>query len=459
MEFHPREKQVLARQLMIETREFGLFFSPGGGKTAVSLSVINHFRIKTLVIAPLLVAQKTWPDEIAKWDNFNNIKYTVLHGEDKEKNFLRNDVGVYIINFHGIQWLLKMIQKYKRLPFGGLIVDESTNFKNPKAKRLKALKPILPKMKFRYILTGTPQPNSELDLWAQIFILDLGKSLGTSYYGFRNKYFYPIDFRRFNWQLMPGAKEEIREKIAPKCLYVKTSDQADMPELVENDIKFDLPDRVREMYNDMEDKLFATIDNASAEESKVVAMSKSAALIKCAQISQGFVYETLDEISKAKGDKARAIDLHSLKIDWLVELIEELQDRPVLIAHHFKHDYATIKKAIPNMPLIDSSFNVRNWNKGLIPYACAHPYTVSYGLNLQEGPCQDVVFYCPTYDYEKYFQLVERVHRPGNSNDKVMVHRLIARKTVDEAKIISIDRKGSNQKELFGALLEYRKNR
>ena len=122
----------------------------------------------------------TWPSQIKKWAQFNSIKYTILHGPDKERNFLKN-TGVYFINPHGMKWLHGMIKKHRRFPWKVLIVDESKEFKNFNSKRFEYLCDMLPVFKRRYILTGNLTPNSYFDVWAQAYILDLGKEFGDNY--------------------------------------------------------------------------------------------------------------------------------------------------------------------------------------------------------------------------------------------------------------------------------------
>jgi hypothetical protein len=59
---------------------------------------------KCLIVAPLRVCYSVWPKEIAKWSDFKNLSYTILHGKDKEKN-LEKEFDIYIINPEGLQWL------------------------------------------------------------------------------------------------------------------------------------------------------------------------------------------------------------------------------------------------------------------------------------------------------------------------------------------------------------------
>ena len=69
-----------------------------------------------------------------------------------------------------------------------LVIDESSSFKNPQAKRFKAIRKLRPLFKRIVILTGTPAPNTLLDIWAQMYLLDGGERLGKTI----TEYHYPV---------------------------------------------------------------------------------------------------------------------------------------------------------------------------------------------------------------------------------------------------------------------------
>ena len=65
-----------------------------------------------------------------------------------------------------------------KLALKTVIIDELSSFKSSSAKRFKALRKVRPKMERVIGLTGTPSPNSLMDLWAQMYLLDQGERLG-----------------------------------------------------------------------------------------------------------------------------------------------------------------------------------------------------------------------------------------------------------------------------------------
>jgi len=458
----PHKYQQDTEDFAIDKSYAGLLLDPGLGKTSISLNMLNKLKRKTLVIAPLRVCHLVWPNETKKWTNFNNIKIAVMHGAEKEKQFLRNDVGVYVINPEGIDWLHDMIKKHKRFPWEILIVDESTKFKAHKAKRFKILKTFLRMFKKRYILTGSLVSGGLLDLWAQIYILDLGKALGETFYAYRNKYFFQSDYQGFKFEPHPWAMEQILDKIKPFCIHLSARDHLDLPEMIVNDIYVDLPEKVMKQYKQMEDKLFSEL-SYDEESFKVVASSAGVAYGKCRQIIQGFMFEHLDELEKAKGRKPKFYHIHDEKAQALKSFTDSLDGNPAMIAFHYKPDLLKLQELYPGMPYIGSGVTMdqtriieREWNQGKYPILGGHPMSMGHGLNLQESG-YNVIWYCLTDSYELYDQYNCRVLRQGAKSDHVMVTRIIARGTIDEATIINLQNKGKTQSDMLNALKLYRR--
>lgn len=459
MKFIPHKYQENMISELETHNTFGLFADPGTGKTGTILSFLNIARQKTLIIAPLRISYSVWPKQIALWDNFNNIKFTILHGPHKEQNFLRNDVGVYIINPEGLPWLMKMLVKHRRFPWKILVIDESAKFKSPSAKtRFKLIKKIINKFERRYILAGNPIPNTLMDLWSQIFILDHGVRLGKSFVQYKRKYFYQADFKGFVWKPHDWAFEAIMKQISDICMYIKADDYLDLPKMVINDIPFDLPSGVLKQYKTMESKLFSDIDSG-----KILASSAAVASQKCTQIANGFLYPSYNEIEKAKGIKRPTILLHQIKVELLKEIIEELNGSPILVGYWFDQDYLYLKKAFPKAVFFDKTLSFEEcskledtWNRGEIPVLLGQTSSISHGLNLQEAG-NHVAFYSNVWNFDVYDQFIRRVLRQGNSEKRVFVHRFIANKTVDKAMILSVNNKGTVSSNFLNAINEYRK--
>lgn len=456
-QFIPHEYQKNIAELMVAKKLLGIWAEPGTGKTATTLTVLNEIKQKTLVIAPLRIMYSVWPNEIAKWENFNNISYTLLHGKDKEKNFMKNNVGVYIINPEGLNWLEKMITKHKRFPWKILVIDESAKFKSPKTKRFKVMKRMVGMFQYKFLLAGNPIPNSYMDIWSQIFILDKGKRLDRSYTRFVKEYFHQVDYRGFVWAPFTDTAERIQKKIKDISIFIKADDELDLPERVMDDIRFDLPKEITAMYKSMEGKLFSDLDTG-----KILASNAAVASQKCQQIANGFVYESLTEIEKLEKKQVIAQRLHSIKVELLQDLVEELDGSPLLVGYWFKEDYKMLCEAFPNIPHIGSGTSMeegvrieKDWNAKKIPLLFGFTGSVSHGLNLQEAG-NHCALYSLLYNADMFDQFIRRIQRQGNTHKRVFVHRFIAKNTVDEAMCLSLHRKLTNASDFLDALTLYR---
>lgn len=61
-------------------------------------------------------------------------------------------------------------------------------------------------------LTGTPAPNSLLDLWPQMYLLDMGQRLGRFVTGYRERFFTPDKRNReivYSYKPRDGAEDAI----------------------------------------------------------------------------------------------------------------------------------------------------------------------------------------------------------------------------------------------------------
>jgi SNF2 family DNA or RNA helicase len=482
--WQPHVYQKKAVKFLLEHAASALFLDPGLGKTSITLAAVKLLKQKkvldkVLLVAPLRVCYSVWPREVEKWKDFEGLKVVVLHGPNKDE-MLKQDADVYVINPEGLDWLLQVkktkvtsaktgktitkidvdLRRWKSLGFDTLCIDELSKFKHTTTNRFKALKLVLSTFRRRWGLTGSPASNGLMDLFGQCFILDQGRTLGPYITHYRMKYFNP-SHDGFSWVLRDGADEEIYDRIRPLALRMAANDYLDMPALIENNIKVDLPDDVRRVYDQLEEDLIAKLNDKI-----VVASTAAAASIKCRQVANGGLYldpevQALVKLPKSKREWA---NLHYEKIDALADLIDELQGSPILVAYDFEHDLDRLRERLgKDVPYIGGGVSAkrsaeleRDWNAGKLPVLLGHPQAMGHGLNLQEVG-HHVCWHSMTWDYELYDQFIRRVLRQGNKSKKVFVHHLMARGTIDEVMLTALKSKKRGQQALFDALKNLRK--
>jgi len=446
----PRPFQLDALKFLVQNCNGGLLLDPGLGKTSISLALLNFLKSSgqfksALIIAPLRPLYITWPAEVKKWADFNNLTYTILHGSDKDEKLTLARTDIYLINPEGLKWFT-MKGGFEKLGCDVLIVDESTKFKDSSTSRFKLIKPYLKLFKRRVILTGTPAPNGLIDLFGQIYIVDMGRALGRFITHYRNAFFYPSGYGGYDWTLRQGADKEILDRIRASVMRLASKDHIDMPELIKSNIEVDLPPDARRIYMEMEDHFLAEIGD-----SVVLGVNGAAAGSKCRQIANGGVYD----------GQHNATHVHDAKTDAVGDLVEQLQENPLLIFYEFIHDLHRLQAKFPNAPCLTGMTGpkltkaVEAFNEGKIPVLLAHPASAGHGLNLQ-GSCHHVCFYGITWDLELYDQSIARVWRQGQENEHVFVYHIVARKTLDQVVMKTLLGKDRTQQSFLNALKEDR---
>jgi len=451
--YTPHDYQREAIQHLLSTPHAGLFLRPGRGKTSSTLAAFKMLNAKglskaVLIVAPLRVVKFTWRQEAEKWLDFEHFKFVTLHGPKKD-DLLKEKADVYLINFEGLLWLLPKLKTMAVWPFDMMVIDESTKLKAYDSKRFKLLKPLLSKFKRRVILTGTPSPNSLMDLFAQCYIMDCGQALTKYITHFRNA-FFTLDTSKTKpgeppnaWAYVPKpqASEQIQERIKHLVYTSDGPEWAEGQEPLINDILVELPSAVRKQYKSMERILMAQVQSGV-----VLAANAAVAAGRCRQIASGALYTD---------DQHNYDVLHDAKLEVVEDLLEELAGNPVLVWYEFKSDLERLQAKFPGAVLTAKSpMNmVDRWNVGEFPIMYVHHQSSAHGLNLQFGGSTMIYFTVP-WSSEGYSQGIARLARQGQKS-QVVVHRILARGTVDEAIIKTLERRSGVQTDLLTALREH----
>lgn len=448
MEFIPHDYQSYCIDRAIADPVLGLFLAPGLGKTVISLTVADLLKYdllqanKFLVIAPKKVAETTWVKEAEKWDHLQHLRLSrVLGGVSKRIKALNAKADIYVINRENVEWL---VDYYRNdWPFDVVFVDELSSFKNHRAKRTRALVRVRKKIKRIYGLTGTPAANGLMDLWSQLYLLDMGERLGKHIGQYRERYFVPDkrnQYQVFSYAPKPGAEEAIYKAIGDICISMSAKDYLKLPgSLPPIPHWVALDTKARAAYDRLERELLLQVDDHTINASTAAVLNT-----KLLQLCNGAVYD----------DSRNVVEIHNCKIEALLELVEEMCGQPVIIYYHYKHDLTRIKRA-----LLKTGLRVRemltpadedDWNAKKIDVLLAHPQSVAYGLNLQQGGNQ-IIWFGPTYSLEQFIQANDRLDRQGQLL-KVLIHILLVEDSMDEAVMSSMERKDSDQNKLLDAL-------
>lgn len=448
MKYEPHSYQQFAISYIEEHPVAAVLLDMGLGKTSITLTAINDLLFdsfdihKVLVVAPLRVARNTWSDEISKWEHLSDLHYAIAVGTESERvAALISKADIYIINRENVQWLIE--SSGVPFDFDMVIVDELSSFKNHQAKRFRALMKVRPKVRRMIGLTGTPSSNGLMDLFAEFKLLDMGERLGRFIGQYRTAYFKPDKMNGqiiFSYKPLPGAEQQIYNKISDITISMKSTDHIKMPELVNSRYVVHLSEKEQERYEELKKDLVLQLPDGEITAANAASLSG-----KLCQMANGAVYSDDEDI----------LNIHDKKLDALEDIIEAANGKSLLVAYWFKHDLQRITERLHKLKVpfarLDTDASIRNWNAGELPVALIHPASAGHGLNLQSGG-STLVWFGLTWSLELYQQAVARLWRQGQTAGTVVVQHIIAKGTIDERVMKALSLKDSTQSALIDAV-------
>lgn len=408
----------------------------GTGKTLTALSIYKELlskepNLKMLVICPISLINAAWGEDIKK---FTQFKYCNLREGV-------SDAEIYIINYESYH-LERFQNLINNLGLDMVTLDESSKIRNPKSRISKTLLHNRDNFRYRIVMSGTPAPNSPEEYWSQIKFCS--PALPDSFYKFRNLYMklerngYDAGFvhpTKLGEMFRKGFKYKLKNEkafiseIAPYCFWAKKADCLDLPDTIDVIREVTLSDSQMKIYRDMKRHMVAEIGK-----DLVVANVALTKLMKLRQITAGFAINVL-------GDVTEIID--NSKINELLELLEEIGDKQVIIWVQFQKEVEMISKHIESYRTLyslteDRDKSIEDFKSGKAQYLIAHPKSGGHGLTFTN--CDTMIFFSIDYSFEGIEQARGRIHRPGQLN-KCTYFYLLAKDTIDYAIKESLNKK------------------
>lgn len=439
----PYSYQKFAVKHGIKFLNSGLFLEMGLGKTVVALTIIKELLSwmeisKVIVIAPKAVAESTWPEELSTWKHLKGITMSVISGSARNRlKAMHKKADIYVISRDNVVWLCKILGD--RWPFELTIIDELSSFKSTKAQRFIALKSRRPLMKRVIGLTGTPAPNSLLDLWPQMFLIDQGERLGKTVTYYRDTFFSMNRQENYaTFKLIEGADKKIFDSISDICISMKSEDYLDLPPWVSNNRMLTFDSALMDKYKEFEKEQILKL----LEGNEITVFNAAALSNKLTQFASGAVYDEFKE----------AHIMHSYKLDALEEIIEEMAGNSLLVFYWFKSSKERLLKRFKKYkPVILNNVEARkDWNKKKITLGLLHPASGGHGINLQLGGSHSVWF-DHTWSAELCQQANKRIHRPGQIHTVINTN-IVIKGTMDEIILERLENKEAGQNSLMKAI-------
>jgi SNF2 family DNA or RNA helicase len=463
-----REPQHPMVDFLLAHERCSLWAGMGIGKSSAALFAELALQLMgrigtspTLVVGPMRVARDTWPDEVAKWELFEDMKITPLVGcpEAERIRRLRQRSDIFTIDYELLPWLVEYY--LDRWPFQQVVADESDRLKgfrmkkkakpdedgvgNAKggasAKRAYAIGRLAHTLVKRWVnLTGTPAPEGYLDLWGQMWFVDRGQRLGLTYSAYQDRWFRTL--RNGKTELMPHSKPEIDALLKDVCLTVDPKDYFDLHEPIVTPVIVHLPKAARKIYRELEKKLFADLGNGV----EIEVFNSRALSNKCLQIANGAVYT----------DYPAWQAVHDEKIEALQSIAAESSGVPLLVAYSFKSDVVRIKKAFPRAVELSDPKGMAAFKAGDSPMGLAHEKSMGHGVDGLQHVTNILVRFGHRWPHGERVQMLERIgpmrQFQGGYDRPVFVYDIIADNTLDEEVIESHTTKCGTQQALMNAM-------
>lgn len=457
----PRPEQVRGMKLVLENQGARLFLHPGKGKTSIVLkafSVLKRLDMvdALLVIAPLRVVTTSWPSELAKWEDFEHLTYTTIHGGKTERiAAMRSKKDVYLMNVEGLltsEW--KLGPKERGYPCSQealkflegkrvmLAVDESTRFKNYDTARFKTIKKYLPYFNRVVIMTGTPQPKSMENLFSQCYLTDMGDDLGKFITHFR-QHFMALDYDG-KWIPQATGFDRVAQKIAPTTLQLR--DEEGIPtETI--DIWLPMSPELKKPYEEMRKEFITSIQGRT-----IISPNSGVLFGRLRQLAQGALIDPQDP--------GAWLDVSGAKLDALEGILEELDGSPLFALYAYRHDFARIEarlgRPVPRIgggiSAVQGAAYAASFGAGSVPLLLGHPQSVALGVDGLQESCNNILWFANDPSWENTYQANRRIARHGTKAEKVFIYRVMTECSVERA-ILEIVQGNQKSEEQFCEIL------
>lgn len=448
--FKPLAHQIDAISRMIETNIAGVWAQCGLGKTYISIHLVKEMKKRgkfrgVLVVCPKSLVRGVWLEEVKKFSDlsvYDLTKKKIIKGKTVYPQ-PPNGFDFYIINY---EQLNKKKDVIKKLDINAVFFDESSKLKNHNTITWRAANDIVEKMEYRYLLSGSPMPHGPEDAWSQIYLLDRGMSLGTSYWYFMertHKKFTTSDGRKHFWKPTASGAKWVKDQVSKISLYYDKRECIDLPAFQNIVIPCELSPKQRKAYDELKKELCTIVDGEY-----VVAKSATSVIPKFQQITGGFAKTVDDNVIPFPENP---------KLDTLLDLVESIDDK-IIIWAWFRHEIEAIHKAILNLGrscvYIYGGMNAKHIQdcidgfKSGIEILVANQAVLGYGHNLVCAHYA-IVFSNPL-NYELRHQSRERIERIGQK-EHMFYYDLVAKDTVDEKILKGLQSHESMQKYLIKA--------
>lgn len=410
-----------------------VFHEQGLGKTKIGVDLLLYWLKMGTVDSVIIVTKRglieNWSEEI-KTHTF--IAARVLD-QRKPSNFfaLNSPARIYLTHYEVFKTEERRLALFLKTRRVAVILDEAQKIKNPDSEIAQAFHRLGPGFVRRVIMTGTPVANRPFDLWSQIFFLDAGKSLGSSFSDFKQNLDLTNDLwnnnsKRTNFEI---ALSNVFEKIRPFCVReTKATAGIQLPEKNIENVIVEAEIQQRELYDQFQFNVRAEVTrNGELVEDDAEDLLKR--LLRLVQVASnprlvdqsyknipGKFPRLLALLEAAQESGSKSIVWTSF-VDNAAWLAAQLKQFSAVVVH----GGLTMEERNTAIRLFKTDPNTR--------ILVATPGAAKEGLTLTVA--NHAIFYDRSFSLDDYLQAQDRIHRISQ-NQPCYIWNLICRDTVDE---------------------------
>lgn len=405
----------------------------GLGKTKIAVDLmlywLAHRDMDTVMVVTKKQLVKNWETELAI---HTHIKPKILSSNKADNFYVFNSAAkVVIANFEVLSTDKERVRLFLKCRNVAIIIDESTKLKNPEAKLTKDFFELSDLFKIRTIMTGTPVANRPYDIWAQIYFLDKGKSLGEDFSAFKrgtdlsNKLGKDVAARKSFESTVAGIFEKISgftvRETKKSCAIV-------LPQKVYESIYTSFEPTQYRMYRTVVHELEIEVkrDGEALVDDDSIALKR---LLRLLQITSNprLLHETYSAIS----GKEQQLEIQ-------LEEICSVGDKCIVWSSFIENVEQFCKKFSRYNPCkIHGSMTIEDRNASVDKFktdpTCmvlfATPQAAKEGLTLTVA--NHVVFYDRGFNLDDYLQAQDRIHRISQKKT-CYIYNFITKGSIDE---------------------------
>ena len=409
-----------------------VFHEQGLGKTKIAIDLLLYWLSSKDIDTVLIVTKKqlvlNWQEEFRTHTHINPKTLT----NNKGSNFyvFNGPSRVVITNFEVVTIEKERFKLYLKSRNVAIIIDESAKLKNPSSKLANDFFELSELFKIKVIMTGTPVANRPFDIWAQVFFLDGGSSLGKDFKRFKESMDLSNDLvtDRLKRKEFEKAISGIFNRI--KLFSVRETKDSGVVVLPNREY-IDLwtsftPDQLK-MYNKVKKDLLLEIQNGD-ETILDDSTGSLKRLLRLVQITSS--PKLVDNTSRIKSAKER-------ELDELVESIVNKGEKCIVWTSFIDNvDYFTEKYKPYNAVKIHGRLSIEKRNAALKRFKAgdskmliATPQSAKEGLTLTVA--NHVIFYDRGFSLDDYLQAQDRIHRISQEKT-CYVYNIMTKGSIDE---------------------------